>query len=162
MADVLAIAAAGRDCLALHQVNWHSSLLSLDGHRLLCHFAAADAESVRVALRQLGANLSGLWPGTIHHPPDMSEADQATANVLVERSFDEPVDIATIQAQEDANTWCLEAHHATFLRTFFSADRKRMLCLYRAPDAESLRLAQHQAHLPFERVWSFTVVRGEA
>jgi hypothetical protein len=27
-------------------------------------------------------------------------------------------------------------------RSFFAADRKRMLCLYHAPDAESVRLVQ--------------------
>jgi hypothetical protein len=29
-----------------------------------------------------------------------------------------------------------------------------MLCLYQAPDAESVRLAQHQANMPVDRVWA--------
>ena len=48
----------------------------------------------------------------------------------------------------------MELHRVTFLRTFFSLDCRRMLCLYQAPDAESVRLAQRQAGMPLERVWA--------
>jgi len=33
-----------------------------------------------------------------------------------------------------------------------------MICLYHAPDAESVRLAQRQAGMPLERVWAFHAV----
>jgi hypothetical protein len=42
-----------------------------------------------------------------------------------------------------------------FARTFFSADRRRMVCLYQAPDAESVRLAQREAAMPLDAVWAF-------
>jgi hypothetical protein len=73
--------------------------------------------------------------------------------VVVERSFDEPVAFEAIQAIEDRGAWCLEMHNVRFLRTFFSLDRRRMICIYLAPDAESVRLAQSQAGVPFTRVW---------
>ena len=72
----------------------------------------------------------------------------------MERSFDNPVTVEAMQAIEDAGAWCMDLHHVTFLRTFFSSDCKRMICLYQAPDAESVRLAQHQAKMPLERVWA--------
>jgi hypothetical protein len=34
----------------------------------------------------------------------------------------------------------------------------RMLCLYEAPDAESVRLANREASLPFDRVWASQIV----
>lgn len=77
--------------------------------------------------------------------------------VVVERRFDEPVELADIQAIEDRGAWCLEAHKVRFLSTYFSTDRKRMICLYEAPDAESVRLAQTKAGMPFERVWTSKV-----
>ena len=40
-------------------------------------------------------------------------------------------------------------------RSDFSTDGRRSLCLYRAPDAEAVRLAQHEAGLPFDVVWPF-------
>jgi hypothetical protein len=82
--------------------------------------------------------------------------------VMVERSFDSPVAFEDIQALEDAGAWCLEAHQVTFIKTFFSADRKRMLCLYEAPDAESVRLAQKKAEVPFDCAWSCTALVPES
>lgn len=78
--------------------------------------------------------------------------------VVVERTFPEPVEFADVQAQEDAHAWCLEAHNVRFLCTYFSRDRTRMICVYEAPDAESVRQAQTKADMPFDRIWSATVV----
>jgi hypothetical protein len=74
--------------------------------------------------------------------------------VVVERSFDAPASMDELQAREDAAAWCLEQHRVQFVRSLFSADRRRMVCLYRAPDAESVRLAQAQAGMPVDRVWA--------
>lgn len=79
--------------------------------------------------------------------------------VLVERSFPEPVELQDIQAIEDRGAWCLEAHDVRFLKTYFSRDRRRMICLYEAPDAESVRIAQTKAGVPFDNVWPVQIVR---
>jgi hypothetical protein len=34
-----------------------------------------------------------------------------------------------------------------------------MLCLYRGPDAESVKAAQLQAQMPLARVWAFEEIR---
>lgn len=157
--DVQEMSRQSRGCFGLHHVTWRASMLSLDGRKMLCRFQAPDAESARIALRTLNADITNLWPGTVHDAPGTTAADQALANVLVERGFDEPVTLESVQALEDAGAGCLATHRVAFLRTFFSADQKRMICLYRAPDAESVRLAQREAGMPVERVWAFTVVR---
>ena len=70
--------------------------------------------------------------------------------VLVERRFEQPTQFTDIQGLEDAGISCLETHHVRFLKSFLSKDRRRMLCLYEAPDAESVRLAEEQAKVPYE------------
>lgn len=152
------LAAKSQTCFDLHRVHWHRSLLSLDGSRLVCWFTGLDAESVRIALRQVNTDMRKVWLGTVHDAPGRGEADIATANVLVGRRFAEATDIEAIQAIEDEGAWCLEAHNVEFMRTYFSRDRLRMICLYRAPDAESVRLAQRQAGLPVDEVWPFTPI----
>jgi hypothetical protein len=152
-ADVTAMATSGGDCFEIHRVRWLGSLLSRDGGRMLCWFAAPDAESARTALRQAGADTSVLWPGTVHPGPDPN-----SPQVVVERRFDEPVELDTVSALEASGAWCLETHRITFVRTFHSLDRRRMICLYRAPDAESVRLAQRQIGMPVERVWGCTAI----
>jgi hypothetical protein len=82
--------------------------------------------------------------------------------VVVERSFADPVEFEEIQRLEHRGTACLEAHRVRFLRTYFSRDRRRMICLYEAPDAESVRLAQQGAGVPFEAAWTSRVVPHEA
>jgi hypothetical protein len=82
--------------------------------------------------------------------------------VVVERSFEQPVAFEDIQAIEERGARCLEAHAVSFLRTYFSRDRRRMICLYEAPDAESVRLAQTTAGVPFQAVWTSAVIRYPA
>ena len=82
--------------------------------------------------------------------------------VLVERRFDQPVEFEDIQSLEDAGSWCLELHGVRFIKTFFSRDRRRMLCLYEAPDAEAVRLAESQAKVPYERAWTCMHLVGDS
>ena len=143
------MAAGLGDCHTLYRVDWRESLMSEDGRQLTCCFTAPDAESIRRLSRDDAARNKSVWTGSVH-----DTERPGLANVVVERRFPEPVTVESLQAAEDAAAWCLELHKVTFLRTYFSADRTRMLCLYRAPDAESVRLSQQQAKMPFERVWA--------
>jgi hypothetical protein len=76
--------------------------------------------------------------------------------VIVERSFAEPVPFEQVEAKEDESSWCLDIRRITLACFYFSKDRRRMICVYEAPDAESVRDANTQAELPFDRVWSAT------
>ena len=143
------------ECLANHRSVWLGSLLSADRRELVCHFSGPDAESVRIPLRQAGSDNLKAWASTIHDAPGFTEADMDKANVLVARRFEEPVDFDVIQALEDAGKGCLDVHRVRFIRTWFSRDRKRMMCIYEAPDAESVRIAQREANMPVEKIWSF-------
>jgi hypothetical protein len=152
----MAVHAAG--CFDIHRVAWHGSLLSADGHRMCCWFSAADLESTRIALRELGDEAMVCWRGSVHTVAGLSDEDIASANVLVERSFESAVTLQEIQDIEDAGIACLETRNVRFIRTFFAADRKRMICLYAAPDVESVCQAQRGAAVPFDEAWSFRMI----
>ena len=77
--------------------------------------------------------------------------------VIVERTFEEPVNFDTLQDQENGAQWCLDLHRVRFLQSYVSSDRRRVICVYEAPDAESVRIANHTAKLPFDRVWTALV-----
>jgi len=117
------------------------------------------AESVRIAMREAGSPRGAVWAGTVHDAPGLADDDLVRANVLVSRRFEAPVAFQAIQALEDAGAGCLETHRVRFARTFFSIDRRRMICLYSAPDAESVRIAQREAKMPIDRVWAFRQFR---
>jgi hypothetical protein len=155
-AGVLQLAADAVGCFGIHRVDWHASYLSADGHKMVCNFSAPDMESARIALRTVDADLTAFWKASVHHAPGLDAAEADKANVIVERSFEDGVELQHIQDIEDAGRWCLDVRNVRFIRTFFSANRKRMLCLYAAPDAESVRQAQREAGVPFEQVWAFS------
>jgi len=154
-----AMARDGADCLSLYRVEWQQSLMSSDGRRLVCWFRAPDAESTRLALRKAGSHEATPWAGSVHDSPLPGAPPADAANVVVERSFEVPVTLEQIQAIEDAGVACLNARGVEFVRTFFSRDRRRLICLYRAPYAESVREAQRLASMPVDAVWSFRLKR---
>jgi len=82
--------------------------------------------------------------------------------VVVDRVFDEPQVFDELQAKEEAFGWCLEENDVAFVRTFFAVDRRRMICIYEAPDAEAVRRTQVKAGLPFERAWAASSVHDVA
>jgi len=77
--------------------------------------------------------------------------------VIVERSFDKATEFETLQAQAQSSSWCLDQYRIRFLRSYLSSDKRRMICVYEAPDAESVRIANRQAELPFDYVWTATL-----
>lgn len=161
VADVLASARDTAWCFEMYRVEWRGSFLANDGSSMTCWFAAPDAESARLAVRKSGSETRFLWTGTVHEAPAATAPEPLTPNVVVSRAFEKPVAFEEIQALEDAGAWCLATHRVRFSRTFFAADRKRMLCLYEAPDAEAVRAAQHKAGMPVEAVWGVQCIGPE-
>ena len=136
------------------------SLLSADGREVFCHFTAPDAESVRIALRQACVPPGHAWSGTVHDAPGLTDERFAQANILVSRKFDAPVALEEIHALDDIGASCFLTHRVSRIRTYFSTSRLRLVCLYHAPDAESVRLALREARIPAEQVWAFRQFRS--
>jgi hypothetical protein len=151
--DVLDGARESAQCFDLHRVRWHGSFLASDGRTMICHFSAADIESARLALRDPDVDLSRFWSGTIHQG-----ASSAVPNVVVERSFAKPVQFEDIAKIGQGKAWCFETHRVHHTHSFFSLDRKRMLCFYDAPDTEAVRLAQREAAMPMAAAWACTPI----
>ena len=73
--------------------------------------------------------------------------------VIVERSFEEKVTKEMLDELSGKAAGCFEMHNVVWIRSFVSRDGKRMLCLYEAPDAESVRASQKLAQFPFDRIY---------
>lgn len=55
-------------CLEQNNVRWIHSFLSKDRRRMVCRFEAADAESVRMALRTANVRFRRVWPAEMVAP----------------------------------------------------------------------------------------------
>lgn len=142
---------AALPCLNLHRVQWRRSFLSMDRRELICHFTARDAESVRIALQQAGARRGLVWSCGIEDAPDTAESDLLLADVYACCAASPG---ETAAPAPDA--MCLATHRVKTLRRYLSRDGQRMIALYTAPDAESVRLALQGAGRPPERVRAFS------
>ena len=74
--------------------------------------------------------------------------------VIVERTFDPPLSLEALQETERRMAPCLELYGVRWVRSYWSWDRRRMICEYDAADAGSVRAVQEEAGARFDRVWT--------
>jgi len=79
--------------------------------------------------------------------------------MVVEQTFEKPLTTDELNDMAKRVDPCLEAHGAKWMRSYISADRKRLICEFEAPDAEAVRTSMRSAEVSFDRVWSAEVYR---
>jgi hypothetical protein len=78
--------------------------------------------------------------------------------IIVERTFDTPFTEEDLKATEARMAQCLDIYRVRWIRSFWSADRRRMICEYDAPDAASVKSVQREAAAQFDRIWPADVL----
>ena len=145
-------------CFDLHRVEWAHSFLAADGGRMMCWYRAPDAESVRLALRQLGSDMDAVDSCSLIGDEDMDKPDVSGVNAIVEVSFDRPFPADNGGWLQRFKARLLEETGATFVLGFLSASCSRMVCLFQAGDTDSLHSALEALDLPADAVWRCTLV----
>jgi len=74
------------------------------------------------------------------------------SEVIAELSFETPVARAELESVEHSCAACFLVHRVALVRVFLTHSCTRAVLVFRAPDAESVRLACRPAGLRFERV----------
>ena len=77
---------------------------------------------------------------------------------IVERSFETPLSEAELKATERRMAPCLDLYRVRWIRSYWSTDRRRMICEYDAPDATSVKSVQREADARFDRIWPADVL----
>jgi hypothetical protein len=75
------------------------------------------------------------------------------AILVLEQSFDPPITSEQMTEAARRVDPCLERFGATWVRSFVSKDRRKVTCIFDAPDAEGVRQAYRSAGLAFESCW---------
>jgi hypothetical protein len=83
------------------------------------------------------------------------------ASVMVEYAFERPMSEDELGKMAKQLDPCLDVRDGAWVRSSLSFDRKRLVCEFEAPDAETVRDALRSAGLEFERVWSASVFAVE-
>ena len=76
--------------------------------------------------------------------------------VVLEREFPEPLSPEDVLKMA-SEVQCLELYRVTPVCSYLMPDGKRMVCVFKAPDAEALRsIARSNAFPPGSTIWSST------
>lgn len=74
--------------------------------------------------------------------------------VVVERLLSEPRAFESLDAVQRRASACFNLRGVRPVRSYFSRDGRRLICIYEAPDAEAVRQANRAAGLDFDNVWT--------
>jgi len=83
------------------------------------------------------------------------------ARIVVEQSFETALSDEELSNMSRKLDVCLEVRQGSWVRSYLSADRKRLTCDFEAPDAEAVREALRSSNTKFDRVWSAQVFCAE-
>jgi len=78
--------------------------------------------------------------------------------IVVERTFATPQTDADMAAVANRERGCLGIYRVSWKRSLLSDDRRRLICEYDAPDAESVRRVQREAEAQVDRIWAAEVI----
>jgi hypothetical protein len=78
--------------------------------------------------------------------------------IIVERSFEKPLTQEELSAVEARMAPCLDLYNVRWIRSFWSADRLRMICEYEAADVASVRNVQREAEAKFDHAWAADIL----
>jgi hypothetical protein len=152
--DIQALEDAGSWCLDLHHVRFLRTLFSRDCRRMLCFYEAPDAEAVRLAEAKAQVPFDRAWTCANVRIDRTETKSSAPEHVVVERVFPEPLQRDFVVNAIRQGAWCLDMHSVSHVESYLSTDGLQMVCHFRAPDAESVRLASCQAGIPYTDVWT--------
>jgi hypothetical protein len=80
-----------------------------------------------------------------------------TANLFLERTFDEPLTREDVLEGARETAWCFDLHRVRWHGSFLGRDGHAMICRFSAADIESARLALRDPDIDLSRFWSGTV-----
>jgi hypothetical protein len=75
-------------------------------------------------------------------------------HIIVEYTFDPPATEEELDRMAEQLDPCLEGRDVRFIQSFVALDRRRRICVFEAPDAETVRVSYRSANVAFERIWS--------
>jgi hypothetical protein len=121
---------------------------------MVCLYEAPDAESVRLAQEKAGVPFVRAWAARVVRHEAAEPRDDA---VVVERTMPEPLDEQKIREAAARGAGCLHEWNTRIVWSFLSGDGLRTVCVFGAPDAETVRHTQRQVAMPFDAAWPATV-----
>jgi hypothetical protein len=150
-------------CARAHRVRWRECLVDGERQRIVCRVEAQDLPAARAAALCSGVEPDATWLSTVPHsatktpggdgnPVTSFGSHAALVDVMAECQRDVPIDIVRLVRDGNVCDWCLDTQRVNPGPVVASADGRRVVAFFRAPDAEAVRNAYRHAAVPFDRV----------
>jgi Protein of unknown function (DUF4242) len=81
--------------------------------------------------------------------------------VVIETITEHPLTDEILQAADQQIAPCIQARNGTWRYSLLSSDRRRLICIYDAPDTESVRDAYRKGGFTPSRAWAGSIVEPE-
>ena len=177
-ADERALSRRLESCARAYPVRWHKCLVDGARTRILCHLEAESLPAARAAALCLGVTRDGVWLSAVPWAPAIRivDSDPATTvephsqatpesqgwtpatrdaglvDVMAEWLLNAPTDALDFARAQNVCDWCLDTLRVRPESVASTADGRRVVTFFCAPDAESVRNAYRYATVPFDRV----------
>lgn len=160
-----------------YPVRWHKCLVDRPRARILCHLEAESPPAAHAAARYLGVRRDGAWLSAVPWAPASANQHAIAASgephgrttsdthgegtgagavplvdVMAEWLLGEPTDALRFAHAQNVCDWCLDALRVQPESIASSADGRRVVTFFCAPDAEAVRRAYRYATVPVTRV----------
>jgi hypothetical protein len=155
--DVSRLLRSSEGCMALNGVRAIRHYLSADGQRLTGLFDAPDAEAVRRAIRPDASGWAArVWAASSVETttPGRGRVAGSRSLVVVERSHATPTALEAVRPSKETLWLCFELRDVRHVATYAALDGMRVVCVFDAPDAETVRVANRNAGMAFDVAWS--------
>jgi hypothetical protein len=153
-------------CAREYNARWREGLVDRERQRMVCRFEAEDLRAARAAALCSGLDPDATWLSPVHRAAATASRNGGTAvglvDVVAECRQHVPVDGASLMAEQHACVWCLDTFRVHPGPLVMSTDGRRILALFRAPDAEAVRMAYRHANLAFDRVVALRRIQHSA
>jgi hypothetical protein len=82
------------------------------------------------------------------------------STVVMVRLYDEPRSDTHIDTMNQAIGPCLDVNGVTHLQTLASVDRKRFICVFESPDAQTVKRAIDSSGVAYVRIYTVDVFKS--
>jgi hypothetical protein len=137
------------------------SFFALDGRHMVSLYDAPNTESVREVQRTAELAIERAWTATAVIDTEI-EPPKGYPLVVAQRALPEGITLEQVQHLASDPTGCGRRMRLHQIGGFLALDCRRMCCVYYAPDLDSVRVANREAGIPIERLWSAELIRASA
>ena len=130
---------------------WLRAYYSRDGRNAVSFYEAAEHSSV---LRlQDGLPHARAWPATAIAEHSV-QPPRGYVLVVAQRAMPQGITVDVVRHLVNDPKGCNDRLRLVYVGGYLSGDLARMCCVYYSPDVESVRVANREEGVPYERLWS--------